>query len=86
VQQINVGGALYEQRFTRCGRGRCWCERDGRHPKNGQPGHGPYWYRLYSTPRGTRARYIGKVLKLDGEPHDTSTSPRRRRHTKGATS
>jgi hypothetical protein len=26
------------------------------------------------------------VLKLDGEPHDTSTSPRRRRHTKGATS
>ncbi|HEX8917893.1 MAG TPA: DUF6788 family protein, partial [Chloroflexota bacterium] len=54
--QRTDGGVLYRQQYRRCGKSACSRCRPG------QPGHGPYWYALWSEDGRRRTRYLGKEL------------------------
>lgn len=54
---FKVGGRVYEQRWVRCGKQKCWCSGERR---DGHFGHGPYWYLCgMRKSRWTRV-YLGK--------------------------
>lgn len=58
-QRINVDDRVYEWRYVRCGREKCWC---GGKMDTGKPGHGPYWYLCGSQNGRWRKIYLGAEL------------------------
>ncbi len=56
------GGAVYEQRWVRCGKGNCGLCRAAEAGEDARRGHGPYWYLSVKTSGGWRRIYVGKVL------------------------
>ncbi len=62
TELIDGHAASYVQRIVQCKNPRCKkCAE-----KNG--GHGPYWYKIYRTPKGrVRTEYVGKVKPEEAE-------------------
>lgn len=66
AQAIEISGRKYEQRYTRCGKKCNTCDPDSPEFNKKRPGHGPYWYFIFTRKDGRLTRrYIGKQLNLE---------------------
>ena len=64
AQAIKIDGRRYEQRYTRCGKKCNTCGPNSAGFNPSRPGHGPYWYFVFTRGDGrTTRRYIGKELR-----------------------
>lgn len=59
TQTLRVQNVTFEERYTKCGKKDCWCARDG------QLGHGPYWYACQCLNGRWVRVYVGKTLRTD---------------------
>jgi hypothetical protein len=62
LQTVKDRHVSYELRYNRCGKANCTRCNPLATRNYGQPGHGPYWYLVFTAQRRTYRRYIGKHL------------------------
>jgi len=86
LQTVHSGRATYELRYNRCGKANCTRCNATAASNYGQPGHGPYWYLVFTHLHRTFRCYVGKSLDTsrfrhpDGSlDYDTLFSPHKER-------
>lgn len=64
VQRVTIGKARYVQAYVKCGKPVCSrCVIGAVNFDRDRPGHGPYWFRHVSNPKGhTIRKYCGRDL------------------------
>lgn len=65
VQRVTINRAVYVQAYVKCGKRTCSrCQPGAVNYDRDRPGHGPYWYRHVSNPKGhTIRKYVGGDLQ-----------------------